>query len=403
MNETNNANITVHADEASVDASRALSRRADSVFAKANEALRSQYATEVMGAFIGAGVVLAVVASRGRLTGLVEKAGLASARALGISEEFASAPESVDSLPSASFAARTGIRSAARAPGKWFNVGSFPGLDRNSEQFQRKISEKLGLDFEKMGQGKVAILHPRLKNPQKQLLGEATRPELGLWGSKEQGVGVVQYESLPSDRGYLKSADSVVRVTNRSSACLPVDFASQAGSGVLVGRPEQGLVLTNEHVVNSAATFSIETTTGQKFAARVVDIHPERDMAMLQITDAAPEASFRVATLGDDTLDMTYKKIGALGYHGALPGLVASPGRYEGYLGVHKLDIMTLDSMTKGGSGGGVFGQDGRLVSLVSRELRTTDQAVVQRSFVGGVNIKDIRAYIEKVNTMLGL
>jgi len=393
------------------EASQASMHALEGISETANEVLHSRYAAEAL----GAAVVVAAIASRGKLAGLVEKAGLPSARTLCFGEKLTSeagalesiAPSSfaatrtIDSIAPSSFAARTGIRSASSANGKWFDFGSYPNADRNSELFHREISEKLGIDLEKLREGKVAILYPRFKKPEKQLLGKATGAELGLWGSKDQGVGVVQYESLPSTKGYLKAADSVVRITQRTENSLPANFASHAGSGVLVGRPEQGLVLTNEHVVNSAATIAVETVNGQKFAARVVAIHPDQDMAMLQITDAPPNTNFPVATLDDPASAMLNKTVGALGYHGALPGLIASTGKYESYHELFKLDVFTLDSMTKGGSGGGIFGQDGRLVSLVTKQLNASDQAIVKRSFVGGINIKHIRGFIDKVDTML--
>jgi S1-C subfamily serine protease len=407
------------------EASQASMHALEGISETSNEVLHSKYAAEAL----GAAVVVAVIASRGKLAGLVEKAGLPSARTLCFGEKLTSeagalesiAPSSfaatrtidsiasspgtaartIDSIAPSSFAARSGIRSASSANGKWFDFGSYPNADRNSELFHREISEKLGVDLEKMREGKVAILYPRFKTPEKQLLGKVTGAELGLWGSKEQGVGVVQYESLPSTKGYLKAADSVVRITQRTEDSLPANFASHAGSGVLVGRPEQGLVLTNEHVVNSAATIAVETVHGEKFAARVVAIHPDQDMAMLQITDAPPNTNFPVATLDDPSSAMLNKTVGALGHHGALPGLIASTGKYESYHELFKLDVFTLDSMTKGGSGGGIFGQDGRLVSLVTKQLDASDQAVVKRSFVGGINIKHIRGFIDKVDTML--
>jgi hypothetical protein len=402
------------------DGAAAFTHRIDDVSKAADECLHSKYAPEVIG--VGAAVVL--VATRGRLAGLAEKIGLAPARAFGFSEKLAGEAGEIESMSGAgtlnsfssikrmrqsasvdptSFAGRTGVRFASKANGKWFDFKIKPdylNMDRNSELFQREVSRKLGVDLEKMREGKVAILYPRFKNPAKKLLGKAVG-DVGVWGDQEQGVGVVEYESLPSAKGFLKGANSVVRVTQRAENSLPANYASHAASGVFVGRPEQGLVLTNEHVVDSAASISVETLNGQRYAAKVLRVHPTQDMAMLQITDAPAQTSFPVATLADSETGMLKKSVASLGHHGALPGLIASPGKYEEYSDILGLDVLTLDSLTKGGSGGGIFGQDGRLVSLATRQLNVSDQAIVKRSFAAGINIKDIRGFIDQVDAML--
>ena len=400
---------------------------------EANQAIHSQYANAVL-----AGATLAAAAAgRGAIGGLVEKSFPLGQRLLAgrskllaevsevselsmrpafsetvlqlmtrsnatrvgfVSKELAM--ENYAAATETSFAARTGWRSTKPSSGSTFALKYEPGQDKNGEVFQQEIADQMGIDLRKMNEGKISILHPRFRHPEKQLNGNATGRDLDLWGNDEQGVGVAEYETLPSRKGYLKSAQSVVRIASQDKGSLPDDFANHIGSGVFIGRPNQGLILTNRHVVDDSTALSIKTLDGKKFSASILDIDREQDLALVRINNAPAESTFTPVKFTQSKLVARSTRVAALGHAGGLPGLVASPGRYLFYHESLKLDVLAVDSMNHGQSGGGIFGQDGRMVSLMAKRLEAVEPGGKTWNPSGGINIKHIREYLAKNNVL---
>lgn len=71
-----------------------------------------------------------------------------------------------------------------------------------------------------------------------------------------------------------------------------------AGSGFIVS--ENGLVLTNKHVVSdSLAEYTVFTNDGQEYSAKVLALDPVQDLAVVQINGNG--ATFQPITLGDSS------------------------------------------------------------------------------------------------------
>jgi S1-C subfamily serine protease len=71
-----------------------------------------------------------------------------------------------------------------------------------------------------------------------------------------------------------------------------------AGSGFIVS--EDGLVLTNKHVVSdNAADYTVYTSDGQKYSAKVLALDPVQDLAVIKIE--AEDKKFQPVVLGDSS------------------------------------------------------------------------------------------------------
>ena len=71
---------------------------------------------------------------------------------------------------------------------------------------------------------------------------------------------------------------------------------SSLGSGVIVG--EDGLIVTNEHVIRDADEIVIRLSDRTEYRAKVVGADPRTDVALLRIK---PSRKLPVAVLGDST------------------------------------------------------------------------------------------------------
>lgn len=133
-------------------------------------------------------------------------------------------------------------------------------------------------------------------------------------------------------RAVMEAVSSVVRVRSREVLTTPVFHNSRfrqepvegqgAGSGVIVS--EDGLVLTNAHVVDGSKEITVEFLGGQTSAARVVSIDPASDLALLRVAASdlhpipfadgpLPEvgtAAYLIGNPGDVGLQVTWARIG---------------------------------------------------------------------------------------------
>ncbi len=139
--------------------------------------------------------------------------------------------------------------------------------------------------------------------------------------------------------------------------------AEGAGSGVIVSG--EGLILTNNHVVEGAREVMVTLADQRELRAEIVGRDPGTDLAVLRVHDAG---ELQAARLGDsDTL-----KVGdwvlALGNpfglsHTLTSGIVSAKGRVIG-AGPYDDFIQTDASINPGNSGGPLFNMQGEVVGI---------------------------------------
>ncbi|MDX1915507.1 MAG: Do family serine endopeptidase [Methylophilus sp.] len=140
---------------------------------------------------------------------------------------------------------------------------------------------------------------------------------------------------------------------------------SSLGSGVIVS--EQGLILTNNHVVSSADEIEVALADGRKFSAKVVGTDPETDLAVLKVdAENLPAVTFA---------DNNQLKVGDVALAIGNPfgvgqtvtqGIVSALGR--SHLGINTFEnfIQTDASINPGNSGGALIDVDGNLIGINS-------------------------------------
>ena len=137
------------------------------------------------------------------------------------------------------------------------------------------------------------------------------------------------------------------------------------GSGVIVS--EQGLILTNDHVVASADEIEILLADGRKLPAKVVGTDPETDLAVIKV-DAENLPSITFATSEKLNVGDVVLAIGnpfGVGQT-VTQGIVSALGR--NHLGINTFEnfIQTDASINPGNSGGALIDTEGNLVGINS-------------------------------------
>jgi serine protease Do len=144
------------------------------------------------------------------------------------------------------------------------------------------------------------------------------------------------------------------------------------GSGFVIDK--QGLILTNNHVVENADKITVRLADEREFDATVVGRDPRTDIAVVRITDKGGD--FPVPPLGDSGKLEVGEWVLAMGSpfgleHTVTAGIVSAKGRYIG-AGPYDDFIQTDASINPGNSGGPLINLQGEVVGI--------NTAIVSRS-----------------------
>ncbi len=139
---------------------------------------------------------------------------------------------------------------------------------------------------------------------------------------------------------------------------------SGLGSGVVVST--DGLVLTNNHVVESADAIEVAFHDGRKTRARLVGADPESDLAVLRVADST---GLTPITFADSEALRVGDVVLAIGNpfgvgQTVTSGIVSALGR--SHLGINTFEnfIQTDAAINPGNSGGALVDSNGHLVGI---------------------------------------
>lgn len=138
-----------------------------------------------------------------------------------------------------------------------------------------------------------------------------------------------------------------------------------SGSGFLIRK--DGVILTNNHVVEDAKEIMVTLSDKQEYAAKVLGRDPKTDLAVLKIE---PKGDLAVAELGDSDALQVGDWVMAIGNPFGLSntvtaGIVSAKGRVIG-AGPYDSFIQTDASINPGNSGGPLFNERGEVVGINS-------------------------------------
>jgi serine protease Do len=140
--------------------------------------------------------------------------------------------------------------------------------------------------------------------------------------------------------------------------------ATALGSGVIIS--EDGLILTNHHVVARASEINVRLDNDKEYVATLVGSDPQTDLALIQIK---PDKDFPTpARLGDSDATRVGSAVMAVGNpfglgHTVTAGIISARGRIIG-AGPYDDFLQTDAAINPGNSGGPLFNMDGEVIGI---------------------------------------
>ncbi len=169
-----------------------------------------------------------------------------------------------------------------------------------------------------------------------------------------------------------KASESVVYVTNTA---LKRDFFSfnvfetPQGTGSGFVWREDGIIVTNFHVIQNAHRITVSFPDQSSWEAKVLGVAPEKDLAVLKIS--APTRNFKVLPLGNANQLQVGRKVLAIGNPFGLDttltvGVVSALGReIKSVTGRTIKNVIQTDAaINPGNSGGPLLNSLGQLIGV---------------------------------------
>lgn len=169
-----------------------------------------------------------------------------------------------------------------------------------------------------------------------------------------------------------KAADSVVEITTGSVSYAGQLVQTGAGSGVILST--DGYIVTNNHVVEGASSYTVRTRNGDTYTAKRIGADSKTDLAVLKI-DAA---GLTPAVFGDsdqlvvgETAVAIGNPLGELGGT-VTSGIISALSREVTIDGQTMTLLQTNAAINPGNSGGGLFNSAGELIGVVNAKSSGT-------------------------------
>ncbi|HEX6132793.1 MAG TPA: trypsin-like peptidase domain-containing protein [Longimicrobiales bacterium] len=211
-------------------------------------------------------------------------------------------------------------------------------------------------------------------------------------GQAMVGTDTALGSAAPAWAGDLQTPEqTVIDVTRRISPAV-VSIAARGGSGSGVVIREDGVILTNAHVVGNSRTVEVRLANGDSLRGEVMGRAPDIDLAVVRVN----ARNLPAAPLGDsDRLQVGQAAIAIgnpLGFERTVTtGVVSALNRtLRGERGMYLDELIQTDAaINPGNSGGPLLDSRGRVIGINTAVLRSTPvgQPVVGIGFAIPINL----------------
>ena len=145
------------------------------------------------------------------------------------------------------------------------------------------------------------------------------------------------------------------------SSVVEIQTVTGTGTGFVVS--DDGLVITNRHVVGGASHVNLRLPSGHRYSARLLDVHESLDVAYLKIT--ADAGQFIPMSLGDSASVRVGEGVIIIGFPlGSELGQEATVS--QGIVSSIRSDMLQTDApVNPGNSGGPMLNESGQAIGVV--------------------------------------
>ena len=189
-------------------------------------------------------------------------------------------------------------------------------------------------------------------------------------------------EEITTIVAYEKVAPSVVNITTQVCEAefffCATPFIKGSGSGVVFR--EDGLIITNSHVVSGAHDIRVVLSDGRRLEAKVTASDQIDDLAMIKVD--VGDKPLKAIALGDSDALRVGQRVLAVGNPFGLgqtlsSGIVSMTGRTIRDQGTVLKNLIQTDApINPGNSGGALINLDGELVGLCTAILSPTGSSI---------------------------
>ena len=162
-----------------------------------------------------------------------------------------------------------------------------------------------------------------------------------------------------------------------SPGVVQIITASNTGSGFIVS--EDGLIVTNAHVVRGSAAVRVMLAEGGRYTARVLGVDYLADLAVVDITDPRRFQPLALAdsdsvSLGETVIAMGFPLGDSLGDSVTITrGIVSSKRLYDGVS-----HIQTDAAINPGNSGGPLLNGEGAVIGVNTSNIRREGGRIIE-------------------------
>ncbi|MCE5335732.1 MAG: trypsin-like peptidase domain-containing protein [Desulfobacteraceae bacterium] len=189
-------------------------------------------------------------------------------------------------------------------------------------------------------------------------------------------------DEMTTIAAFEKVAPSVVNIS--TEICEPEYFycavPSKTGAGSGVVMKEDGLIVTNHHVVASAKNIRVTLTDGRRLNAEIVASDPNEDLAVIRVDPGG--RPLQAIVFGDSDKVRVGERVFAVGNPFGLgqtltAGSVSMTGRSLRDEGRIMRDLIQTDApINPGNSGGALVNSSGDLIGLCTAILSPTGTSI---------------------------
>lgn len=190
---------------------------------------------------------------------------------------------------------------------------------------------------------------------------------------KESVNGKIGDENLSmADVVELVSA-SVVEITTSETLKNGLVYSSGAGSGVIV--TDNGIIITNNHVVEGATEISVRLSNGNVYDAALVATDADTDLAIIKIE---PKEPLTIAVGGNSDNIRVGEEVIAIGnplglLGGTVTNGIVSALEREVTIGGETMTLLQHNAaVSPGNSGGALFNMRGELIGIVNAKYSSS-------------------------------